>query len=374
MADVVLCASRDNDATIRQLADALAGLGYSLWQDESPAPDPASFDAVSAEIGAAKAAIVIWSEAAAASDWVRAEANVAAGQKKLVQVSADGRPPPIPFDPAQMISILTWRGEEDHPGWRGVKAALATLCGPPPAPAAAIPAAAATPPPPPPVVEPAPAPPPPPPPSPEPAPAGKSKAPLVLLLAGLIVIAAAAAYYWFYWRTPAPAPVAAGNSVAAPPAAPPQFPSGFTPPAGAEADTPPPPPAAGRFDRQAVVQDPAGYAIVRSAPTELGLTVGRVNAGETVSTYAQSGDYWQVRTASGQTGYVEAASLRLREAAAAPMPAAPGQAALAAPRAATPRPPRSRIVKENSEVMSAFCENAGRGTSQCRAYRQQGGR
>lgn len=359
MADLVLCASRDNDATIRQLAAAVGALGYSLWQDESPAPDPTSFDAVTAQIGAAKAVIVIWSEAAAASDWVRAEANVAAGQKKLIQVSADGRPPPIPFDPAQMISILTWRGEDDHPGWRGVKVALATLCGPPPAPAAPIPVAAPPPPP------------PPRPPAPEPARARSSKAPLILLLLGLIVIAAAAAYYWFYWRTPGQAPVAAENAVAAPPAVP-QFPAGFTPPPGGEAETPPPAPA-DRFDRVAVVQAPAGYAIVRSAPTELGLTVARVDAGETVSTYAQSGQYWRVRTATGQTGYIDSASLRLREAAAAAISAVPGQAG-PPPRPAPPRPPRSRIVKENSEVMSAFCDNAGRGTPQCRDYRRQGGR
>ncbi len=112
------------------------------------------------------------------------------------------------------------------------------------------------------------------------------------------MIAAAAAYYYFYWRAPTPAPVAAENSLAAPPAPPAQFPAGFTPPAGAEADTPPPAPA-DQFDRQALVQNPAGYAIVRSAPTDLGLTVARVNAGETVSTYAQSGDYWRVRTAIG---------------------------------------------------------------------------
>lgn len=367
MVDVVLCASRENDATIRQLADAVGRLGYSLWQDESPAPDPASFDAVSAQIGAAKAVIVIWSEAAAASDWVRAEANVAAGQKKLVQLSADGRAPPIPFDPAQMISILTWRGEDDHPGWRGVKAALATLCGPPQAPAAPVPPAPPPPPPPAPVVEPAAALPPA-----NPAPAGKSKTPVILLLLGLIVIAGAAAgYYWLYWRAPASPPASAENGIAAETAPAPQFPAGFTPPPDAEA--PSAAPSEDRFDREAVVQDPAGYAIVRSAPTELGLTVARVNAGETVSTFAQSGDYWRVRTASGQTGYVEAASLRLREAAPAPGPMATGPAA-PPPRPATPRPVRSRIVKENSGVMSAFCDNAGRGTPQCRAYRQQGGR
>jgi TIR domain len=361
MADVVLCASRDNDATIRQLAAAVGALGYSLWQDESPAPDPASFDAVTARIGAAKAVIVIWSEAAAGSDWVRAEANVAAGQKKLIQVSADGRPPPIPFDPAQMISILTWRGEDDHPGWRGVKTALATLCGPPPAPSAPIPVTA-----PPMAIAPIPSPPPP---APAPAPAQSSKAPLILVLLGLIAIAAAAAYYWFYWRAPGPVPVAAENAIAAPPAGPPQYPSGFIPPPGGEAATPPPGPPADQFDRQAVVQNPAGYAIVRSAPTGLGLTVARVDAGETVSTYAQSGDYWRVRTASGQTGYIDSASLRLREAAAAAT-----AATTPPPRPAPLRPPRSRIVKENSEVMSAFCDNAGRGTPQCRDYRRQGGR
>jgi hypothetical protein len=53
-------------------------------------------------------------------------------------------------------------------------------------------------------------------------------------------------------------------------------------------------------------------------------------------------------------------------------PTAPRQAAPPArtvERRPAPRPPRGpRIRKENSEVMEAFCENAGQGTPQCRAY------
>jgi hypothetical protein len=297
VADVVISYARENEASAHQLGDAIARQGYSVWRDDSAAQDAASADAAAEQIGIAKAVIVIWSEASAGSEWVKAEANVARGLKKLIQVSADGRPPPIPFDRAQMTSILTWRGDDEHPGWRNVQASLATLCGPPPAPEATIPVAAAP-----------------------PAPA------------------------------PEPAPVA--------------------------------PPADEQYTRRAVVQDGAGYAVVRNAPTELGFAVARVNAGESLAVGAQSGGWWQVRTASGRTGYVAASSLRLG---ATPPPGAAlpsGQAPVAMP--PPPRPPRparppaeqrprSRIVRENSKVMSAFCADAGRGTSQCRAYRRAGG-
>ena len=71
---------------------------------------------------------MVWSESAAASQWVRAEADLARNQRKLVQTSIDGRMPPMPFDQLHFVSIGDWRGEEDHPGWRKVKESLAALC------------------------------------------------------------------------------------------------------------------------------------------------------------------------------------------------------------------------------------------------------
>jgi hypothetical protein len=164
-------------------------------------------------------------------------------------------------------------------------------------------------------------------------------------------------------------------------------------PAEPAADAPPSeePPAAPEpaetFDRQATLQG-VDHAMVRSTPDGIGFDIAKIEAGEVFSTYEQSGDWWRVRTRAGRTGYMNMNLIRLRDASAAqPAPEATPQPVPqvaptrpAPPRQATPpartterRPaprPRTgpRIRKENSEVMEAFCENAGRGTPQCRTF------
>jgi TIR domain len=128
MADVFISYSRDDRAVVRPLAEAVTRAGYSLWWDEELPPHLSYADVIAEQIGKAKAAIVVWSGSAAASQWVRAEADLARNQKKLVQTSIDGRMPPMPFDQLHFVMIGDWRGEEDHPGWRKVKESLAALC------------------------------------------------------------------------------------------------------------------------------------------------------------------------------------------------------------------------------------------------------
>ncbi|MGZ8997615.1 MAG: TIR domain-containing protein [Allosphingosinicella sp.] len=131
MVDVFISYSRTNQDVVRRLAEAVTGEGYSVWWDAELPPHLSYGDVITEKIGSAKAAIVVWSQSAAASEWVRAEADVARGQKKLIQTSIDDVMPPMPFNQIQFASIGDWRGESDHPGWRKVKASLAALCGPP---------------------------------------------------------------------------------------------------------------------------------------------------------------------------------------------------------------------------------------------------
>lgn len=138
MADVILCYASEDAAVAGRLAAAVAHRGYSLWSEDELTQGSGAD--ITDRISPAKAAIVIWSAAAAASEWVRAEANFARGQKKLIQATIDDRPPPLPFRPADMVSIADWRGDEAHPGWRRIRAALEALCGPAPARKAAAPA------------------------------------------------------------------------------------------------------------------------------------------------------------------------------------------------------------------------------------------
>lgn len=130
MADVFISYARDNQAVVRVLAEAVKRAGYSVWWDDELPPHLSYGDVITEKIGSAKAAIVVWSESAAASEWVRAEADVARNLKKLIQTSIDERQPPMPFNQIQFASIGDWHGEEDHPGWRKVKESLAALCGP----------------------------------------------------------------------------------------------------------------------------------------------------------------------------------------------------------------------------------------------------
>jgi hypothetical protein len=130
MADVVISYAPENEATARQLGEGLAQAGYEVWRPEGGV-GAANADAITDQIVSAKAVVVIWSSAAAVSEWVRAEANIARGLKKLVQASADGNPPPIPFDAAQVASISTWLGDDAHPGWEAIRAGVAGLAGTP---------------------------------------------------------------------------------------------------------------------------------------------------------------------------------------------------------------------------------------------------
>jgi len=129
MVDVFISYSRTDLAKVTQLAQAVEAEGYQVWWDADLPPHLSYGDVITAKIGMCKAAIVVWSEAAAASEWVRAEADMARNQKKLVQTALDNIMPPLPFNQIQYAEIGDWHGEADHPGWRKVKVSLAELCG-----------------------------------------------------------------------------------------------------------------------------------------------------------------------------------------------------------------------------------------------------
>ncbi len=129
MVDVFISYSRTDLAAVTRLAEAVEAEGYDVWWDADLPPHLSYGDVITAKIGMAKAAIVVWSKESAASEWVRAEADMARNQKKLVQTALGDVMPPLPFNQIQFAEMGGWHGEADHPGWRKVKASLAELCG-----------------------------------------------------------------------------------------------------------------------------------------------------------------------------------------------------------------------------------------------------
>jgi outer membrane biosynthesis protein TonB len=204
MVDVVICCASADRAAAGRIADAVAGTGYEPWLSDASSTYSEREDEVTERIGAAKAAIVIWSKASRASTSLRSEARAARSQRKLIEVSIDGSKPMPPFDPEQLISLSGWRGQDGHPGWRSIVRQLERLCGAAPAPASA-PAA-------------------------DPAPRTPRRGLRAGLAAVLIMSGLAAAA--MVWREAGPAPDA--QTEAAPPAPPPA-------PRKAVVPTPPPP-------------------------------------------------------------------------------------------------------------------------------------
>jgi hypothetical protein len=133
MVDVFISYSRSNRDVVRRLADAIGRLGYVVWWDEELPAHLSYGEVITEKIGEAKATLVVWSAESAASEWVRAEADMARNAKKLIQTAIDDCTPPLPFNQIQYAAIGDWTGEEDHPGWRKARASLAALCGPAPA-------------------------------------------------------------------------------------------------------------------------------------------------------------------------------------------------------------------------------------------------
>ncbi len=129
MIDVFISYSRANQDFVRRVAEAVKRLGYSVWWDDELPPHRSYSEVITEKIGEARAAIVVWSGGSIGSEWVRAEADLARNQKKLIQTSMDDCMPPMPFNQIQFASLAGWDGGDDHPGWSKVKGSLAALCG-----------------------------------------------------------------------------------------------------------------------------------------------------------------------------------------------------------------------------------------------------
>lgn len=379
MSDVFISYSREDQEVVRRLAEAVKRQGYDVWWDDQLPPHLSYGDVIAQKVGGAQAAIVVWSAHAIQSEWVRAEADMARNQKKLIQTSIDGRDPPMPFNQLHYVSLADWDGSEDHPGWSKVKESLAALCGRPGAEAnvaAAAPVAldkpvAAPAPAAPPIPVAAPAPPPPPP-APVPPPRGRGSNKLILILIGIsLLVIAAVAVLALTRRSAEPE----GNGATAADGPAPAEPGGSTPPVT---------PVPAEFSQEAVISDDESFANVRGGPSADAAVVARVGAGEPFNTYPQDGMWWRVRIAGGLVGYMERARIRVREPVGVPSlvegaPAEPG-APVAVPPVQTPRvaqpprrppvrPPRQvgpRLNEENSGVLREFCKGAGAGTPECR--------
>jgi adenylate cyclase len=127
MSDVFVSYARSSEGQAKQVEDALRNAGYGVWRDAELPAHRGYAEVIEERLKAAKAVVVLWSEEAAKSHWVRAEADSARESRTLVQASVDGAIPPIPFNQIQCAGLKGWEGESDHAGWKKLLASVADL-------------------------------------------------------------------------------------------------------------------------------------------------------------------------------------------------------------------------------------------------------
>src|SRR5215210_7793519 len=117
MSDVFLSYARPDEPQARCVAEALRAHGYRVWRDDELPPHRPYAEVIQERLKAAKAVVALWSESAAKSQWVRAEADEARSAGNLIQVSLDGTIPPLPFNQIQCADLSAWKGDCEAPGW-----------------------------------------------------------------------------------------------------------------------------------------------------------------------------------------------------------------------------------------------------------------
>ena len=124
MADVFVSYARGDQQVAERIAKLLISAGFSAWWDSDLLPHNRFASVIEDEIRAARTVLVIWSEAATQSQWVRAEAELGREQGKLIQVAIDQSPIPLPFNQYQIADLRRWNGKASDPQWRKVLASV----------------------------------------------------------------------------------------------------------------------------------------------------------------------------------------------------------------------------------------------------------
>ncbi|MEM9181936.1 MAG: TIR domain-containing protein [Pseudomonadota bacterium] len=113
MADVFISYSRQDRASVETLASALNARGLDVFWDRDIGAGADFAQTIEREIDAARQVVVVWSESATESQWVRDEAELAQSQGKLVPTSLDGTLGPLGFRQLQTLDLSGWFRQRD---------------------------------------------------------------------------------------------------------------------------------------------------------------------------------------------------------------------------------------------------------------------
>lgn len=131
LAEIFISYARADKAIAKRVGKALKASGFDVWWDEQLPAHQSYSDIIEQRLREASAVVVLWSKEAVQSQWVRAEADFARSEGKLVQAQLDDTLPPMPFNQIQCAELQGWRGSRKHRGWAKLAQSVAAVAGEP---------------------------------------------------------------------------------------------------------------------------------------------------------------------------------------------------------------------------------------------------
>lgn len=131
MTDVFISYKREDRKKARALAETLARRGYDVWWDIELLPGQQFADEVNSVLNTAKAAIVLWTPEAVASNWVKSEASIALNRNILVPARLTDVDLPAPYNTIHTSDLTSWDGSAGAPILNELLAGVAKLTGEP---------------------------------------------------------------------------------------------------------------------------------------------------------------------------------------------------------------------------------------------------
>lgn len=120
MTDVFISYKREERPRCVAIYNALVDLKLSVWFDGRIEPGTDFDREIEREVRGAGAVLVLWSELAADSDWIRAEARTGRQKDRLVAIRLDDCLPPLEFASVQAVDLFDRRDFQSGEGWRQV--------------------------------------------------------------------------------------------------------------------------------------------------------------------------------------------------------------------------------------------------------------
>ena len=129
MTDVFISYRRSERDRCELIANRLRELGLTVWFDAELEGGQHFPDVIDEKVHEAKAVVVLWSKAATASQWVKAEASIGLADGKLVSATLEHVRLPVPFNNIHTVDLTSWDGDAGSYQWMQLVRPIERLVG-----------------------------------------------------------------------------------------------------------------------------------------------------------------------------------------------------------------------------------------------------